>query len=101
MGELWAAALAEIKDRIGSQNFDTWIKPVRFLAKNKNEITLEVPNKSFVMATENYLSQKKVFWVAMAKQEIILYFRQSKLESRARQENRLKRREGRERPTAQ
>jgi len=85
MGELWAAALGEIKDRIGRQNFDTWIKPVRFLAKNKNEITLEVPNKFFRdWLTENYLSQIESILGAIAKQEInILFSVNQKLESRA------------------
>jgi len=92
MGELWAAALAEIKDRIGTQNFDTWIKPVRFLAKNKNEITLEVPNKFFRdWLTENYLRQIESILGAIAKQEIsILFSVNQKLESRANTEKPIK-----------
>ena len=56
MAELWAEALTEIKERIGKQNFEAWIKPIRFVHKNKNEIVLEVPNKFFRdWLTEHYL----------------------------------------------
>jgi len=102
MGELWAAALGEIKDRIGKQNFDTWIKPVRFLAKNKNEITLEVPNKFFRdWLTENYLNQIESILGSLAKQEInILFSVNQKLEGRAKTEKAFKK-EDREREKPQ
>lgn len=102
MGELWAAALGEIKDRIGKQNFDTWIKPVRFLAKNKNEITLEVPNKFFRdWLTENYLNQIESILGGLAKQEInILFSVNQKLEGRAKTEKAFKK-EDREREKPQ
>jgi chromosomal replication initiator protein len=85
MAELWAAALGEIKDRIGKQNFDTWIKPTRFLSRNRNEITLEVPNKFFRdWITENYLSQIESVLAASSKQEVkILFSVNQKLEKRA------------------
>ena len=58
MGELWSESLGAIKDCIGKQNFDTWIKPVRFITKNKHEVTLEMPNKFFRdWLTENYIGQ--------------------------------------------
>ena len=47
MDELWRDALAEIKEQLGKQNFDAWIKPIRFNSQNKNEILLDVPNKFF------------------------------------------------------
>lgn len=102
MGELWAAALGAIKDRIGKQNFDTWIKPVRFLAKNKNEITLEVPNKFFRdWLTENYLNQIESILGSLAKQEInILFSVNQKLEGRAKTEKVFKK-EDREREKPQ
>jgi chromosomal replication initiator protein len=75
MGELWAAALGDIKEQIGKQNFDTWIKPVRFLTRNKNEITLEVPNKFFRdWLTENYLTQIESILAESANQEIRILF---------------------------
>lgn len=85
MGDLWATALGEIKERIGKQNFDTWIKPVRFLARNKNEITLEVPNKFFRdWLTENYLPEIERILARNAKQEMkILFSINQKLETTA------------------
>jgi chromosomal replication initiator protein len=85
MGELWAAALGDIKEQIGRQNFDTWIRPVRFLARNKNEITLEVPNKFFRdWLTENYLAQIEKILAESAKQEIRIFFSiNQKLEQRS------------------
>ena len=75
MGELWSEALEEIKDRVGQQNFDTWIKPVRFVTKNKNEVTLEVPNKFFRdWLTENYIGQIENILATFAKQEIKIVF---------------------------
>ena len=75
MGELWSEALEEIKDRVGKQNFDTWIKPVRFITKNKNEVTLEVPNKFFRdWLTENYNGQIENILASFAKQDIKIVF---------------------------
>ncbi len=47
MDELWRQVLEKIKEQIGKQNFDTWIKPIRLASQTKNEICLEVPNKFF------------------------------------------------------
>lgn len=75
MGELWSEALEEIKDRVGQQNFDTWIKPVRFITKNRNEVTLEVPNKFFRdWLTENYIGQIENILATFAKQDIKIVF---------------------------
>ncbi len=75
MGELWSEALEEIKDRVGKQNFDTWIKPVRFITKNRNEVTLEVPNKFFRdWLTENYIGQIENILATFAKQDIKIVF---------------------------
>jgi chromosomal replication initiator protein len=47
MDALWTEALAELGERMGRQNFDTWIKPIRFKSFDENEVKLEVPNKFF------------------------------------------------------
>jgi chromosomal replication initiator protein len=58
MSEQWAQALTEIKNQIGVQNFETWIAPIHFVSRNKNEVVLEVPNKFFRdWLTEHYVSQ--------------------------------------------
>ena len=85
MGELWAEALTEIKDRIGKQNFDAWIKPVRFILKNKNEIVLEVPNKFFRdWLTEHYLREIETVLGSISKNDVVVTFEiNSKLEQQA------------------
>ena len=47
MDALWQGALEELRERLGNQNFETWIKPIRFCEQNGNEIRLDVPNKFF------------------------------------------------------
>jgi len=47
MDEFWEGALKELKERIGRQNFDTWIKPIRAREPTRGEFLLEVPNKFF------------------------------------------------------
>lgn len=75
MGDLWSETLVEIKERIDKQNYETWIKPVRFVSKNKNEIVLAVPNKFFRdWLTENYLSQIESVVSSLAKHEVNVVF---------------------------
>ena len=58
MGELWQEALANLKERVGKQNFETWIKPLHFISRTKDEICLEVPNKFFRdWLTEHFIGQ--------------------------------------------
>lgn len=85
MGELWAEALTEIKERIGKQNFEAWIKPVRFILKSKNEIVLEVPNKFFRdWLTEHYLQHIESVLSSISKSDVVVTFEiNSKLEHQA------------------
>jgi chromosomal replication initiator protein len=58
MGELWQQALASLNERVGKQNFETWIKPLHFISRNRDEICLEVPNKFFRdWLTEHFIGQ--------------------------------------------
>ena len=83
MPELWAEALTEIKERIGKQNFDAWIKPIRFAHRSKNEIVLEVPNKFFrEWLTEHYLHDIESVLGAIGRNEVGVIFEiNPKLES--------------------
>lgn len=75
MPDLWTEALAEIKNRIGKQNFDTWIKPVRFGSRGKNEIVLEVPNKFFRdWLTEHYLREIENVLTTISKNDMVVTF---------------------------
>jgi chromosomal replication initiator protein len=47
MHELWQKALEQLRDQLGNQNFETWIKPIRVRETTDDEISLEVPNKFF------------------------------------------------------
>ena len=47
MDELWEEALKRLRDKLGQQNFETWIKPIRVRERRGAEIDLDVPNKFF------------------------------------------------------
>ncbi|MBI2985725.1 MAG: chromosomal replication initiator protein DnaA [Deltaproteobacteria bacterium] len=47
MDELWEGALKQLHERLGKQNFETWIRPVRVRQWEGTEVILEVPNKFF------------------------------------------------------
>ena len=75
MAELWAQAVVEIKERIGKQNYETWIRPIIFVSRNKNEILLDVPNKFFrEWLIEHYLAQIENVVSSLAKHETKVIF---------------------------
>ena len=47
MDELWAGVLPQLRERLVTQNFETWIKPIRARSTAGDELALEVPNKFF------------------------------------------------------
>ncbi|MEK7783442.1 MAG: DnaA N-terminal domain-containing protein, partial [Candidatus Binatota bacterium] len=47
MDELWEGALKRLRETLGKQNFETWIRPIRVRESDDGEIVLEVPNKFF------------------------------------------------------
>lgn len=75
MSELWAKTLADIKDQIGRQNFETWIAPIRFVARSKNEVFVDVPNKFFRdWLTEHYAGKLERILSTAAKHELRIVF---------------------------
>ncbi len=44
---LWSKVADSLKERVGQQNFDIWIKPIRFLSMDGETVQLEVPNRFF------------------------------------------------------
>src|SRR5688500_3186097 len=75
MSEQWTEALKNIKDQIGAQNFDTWIAPVRFVSRNKNEVVLDVPNKFFRdWLTEHYIGKLEDVLSSSAKHAVRVVF---------------------------
>src|SRR3990172_5847733 len=47
MDNLWSKVIDSLKERVGQQNFDIWIKPIQFLSLEGESIELEVPNRFF------------------------------------------------------
>lgn len=75
MSEQWTQALADIKEHIGAQNFETWITPIRFVSRNKHEVVLDVPNKFFRdWLTEHYISEIEDVLSSSAKHPVRVVF---------------------------
>ena len=47
MDELWEAALKQLREQLGNQNYETWIKPIQIRPRDDGGINLEVPSKFF------------------------------------------------------
>lgn len=45
--ETWDKTLETIQEKIGSQTFDLWFRPIKFLSLKDQQLALEVPNKFF------------------------------------------------------
>jgi len=55
MEDLWPRVIDSLKERVGQQNFDIWIKPIHFISKEGETVELEVPNRFFKeWITEHY-----------------------------------------------
>ena len=58
MLEMWEEALRQLREKIGKQNFETWIKPIRIDSITGDSIVLGVPNKFFRdWLSEHYFPQ--------------------------------------------
>ena len=44
---LWQDALKQFEARLGSHNFETWIKPIQIVKEDNNHLDMEVPSKFF------------------------------------------------------
>ncbi len=47
MQDIWSNVIDSLKERVGQQNFDIWIKPIRFVSTDGENVELEVPNRFF------------------------------------------------------
>ena len=47
MNDLWSKVADSLKERVGQQNFDIWIKPIHFISEHDEQVELEVPNRFF------------------------------------------------------
>jgi chromosomal replication initiator protein len=74
MDELWERALKELREQLGKQNFETWIKPIRVREKSREEIGLEVPNKFFRdWLVEHFLPQIQETLAALSNQTLKVF----------------------------
>jgi chromosomal replication initiator protein len=60
MEDIWSNVIGSLKERVGSQNFDIWIKPIHFVSLEGEKVELEVPNRFFKeWINEHYSPQIK------------------------------------------
>lgn len=43
--ELWNTALSDLRGRLSTDNFDTWLSPIRYLGIENNTVKLSIPNR--------------------------------------------------------
>ena len=71
MDEIWQGVLRELEERVGKQNFDTWIKPIRMCEEDRGEVLLEVPNKFFRdWVAEHFLAEIRQIMTTRLRQNI-------------------------------
>lgn len=52
--EIWEKSLSAIEEKIGSNIFELWIRPIKLLQIKEQQINLEVPNRFFKEWIEDY-----------------------------------------------
>jgi len=76
MENLWSNAIDSLRERIGQQNFDIWIKPLHFLSIEGETVLLEVPNRFFKeWINEHYAPLIKEIFSFLIQKECHLQFR--------------------------
>jgi chromosomal replication initiator protein len=76
MENLWSRVIDSLKERVGQQNFDIWIKPISFVSLNEESVELEVPNRFFrEWINEHYASHIQETFSRLTEQPCILHFR--------------------------
>jgi len=52
--DIWANAQERLKERLGPQTFETWLKPIKAISLGSDAITLKVPNQFFIEWLEGH-----------------------------------------------
>jgi chromosomal replication initiator protein len=47
MDNIWSKVIDSLREKVGQQNFDIWIKPIQFISMEGETVRLEVPNRFF------------------------------------------------------
>ncbi len=75
MDARWEEALRKLDERLGRQQFETWIKPLQMRGQQLNEIQIEVPNKFFRdWLTEHFLTHIQEILSEVCQQSVIVVF---------------------------
>ncbi len=76
MEEIWSKVIDSLKDRVGLQNFEIWIKPIQFISLSEDKIEIEVPNRFFKdWINENFSSIIKESLLKLTQKNYKLSFR--------------------------
>jgi len=76
MDDLWLKVTDTLKERVGQQNFDIWIKPIHFISGEGEKVELEVPNRFFKeWINEHYSVHIKEAVSLLTRAPCILQFR--------------------------
>lgn len=76
MDDLWSKVSDTLKERIGPQNFDIWIKPIQLLSVDGEKVEMEVPNRFFrEWIQDHYLNHIKEVFSHLTQRSFHLQFR--------------------------
>jgi chromosomal replication initiator protein len=75
MENVWPKVVDSLKEKIGQQNFEIWIKPINFLSIEGEIVCLEVPNRFFKdWINEHYSTQIRDTITTLTEQPCHLQF---------------------------
>ena len=76
MEDVWSKVIDVLKERVGQQNFDIWIKPIHFISIEGETVELEVPNRFFrEWINEHYSRHIKDVFSSMTKNSCQIQFK--------------------------
>jgi chromosomal replication initiator protein len=76
MEDIWSKVIDSLKERVGQQNFDIWIKPIHFVSMDGDTLELEVPNRFFKdWINEHYSPHIKEVLSLLTQKQCHLQFR--------------------------
>jgi chromosomal replication initiator protein len=76
MEDIWSKVTDSLKEKVGQQNFDIWIKPIHFVSMDGDTLELEVPNRFFKeWINEHYSPHIKEVLSLLTQKQCHLQFR--------------------------
>jgi chromosomal replication initiator protein len=75
MENVWSKVIDSVKEKVGQQNFDIWIKPIHFVSMEAESVHLEVPNRFFKeWIHEHFASHIKEAFFQITGKHCLLHF---------------------------